>query len=756
MAKQLRYKGEFLSRAGVAWRVEILQEAEQAFGNVGTLTFEAEEALLLEWEEKGKDEVLQGCMATLRIESPGDRTYQDLYTEQPGDIRMEVYRDGVHYWSGALDTEFYEEPYERGSLYPVSLKFSDFGILGRLKYTLSGMQTLYDIVNHCLAQAGLASTLDQSMISTSLAPGGEAMALSALSVRSDNFYDEEGEALTLQEVLEGILQPLGLRMVQRGGKVYVYDLNALYTATGTAAVEWNGDSQTMGVDVVYNNARITWSTYAQSGNLLPDTCWTEPYDRNTTAMNLLDGKAQGNCTLYSYHYSTKLEDWADATDAGFTLWTSREGENAVLVDEAARFFKIVPQYDGDESEGVALSYTSAVGYRSGGSAFMQYKKFGLSPLGDLAGNVSSIGPVLFRTNPVWIPPVADPSGLLIRIKLELLADPRFNPFEQAVDWMQGLEQDTWQKAWNRTGNYFYVPVILKFHADDGTVYRWDNLANIKQNVGMPIRTMVYGSWVEDTDRAWGYLAYYNPDDRIESSGVANGWAANRQGINPHEQDITTLLQKCEDGQFVPYPPVGGGNLVLEVCGGGWMVADNGASLPTEGVSDPNGLWGTLTFVLAKLPEIEVVNSVQFDQTIDTGDVEYSAELNAAAKEPIELDTICGSSKDGVPTARGAYFNAATGKQVTELTRAGRTTQIEELLIGTLYSQFAGRRTRLEGDAEIMAGPWGTCTEQNQPGKLFLMTGDTQDVITDTSRAVLVELRPDEYKNETETSGEEEA
>ena len=75
----------------------------------------------------------------------------------------------------------------------------------------------------------------------------------------------------------------------------------------------------------------------------------------------------------------------------------------------------------------------------------------------------------------------------------------------------------------------------------------------------------------------------------------------------------------------------------------------------------------------KIPEIEIMNNTQFDQTISTDDVEYNAEINSAAKEAIEIDTICGTSAEGVPTARGAYFDVSTGKQIKELTRAGRTT-----------------------------------------------------------------------------------
>ena len=67
MAKYLRYAGEFLSQAGITWRVEILQEADQPFASVGALTFEADEPLLIEWKKTDKEEVLCGSTSTIRV-----------------------------------------------------------------------------------------------------------------------------------------------------------------------------------------------------------------------------------------------------------------------------------------------------------------------------------------------------------------------------------------------------------------------------------------------------------------------------------------------------------------------------------------------------------------------------------------------------------------------------------------------------------------------------------------------------------------
>lgn len=756
--KYLRYMGEFLSVSGVVWRAEILQEADAEFETVGGLEFDADEPLVIEWGNKSKEEVICGATATLKIISPGDRTYEDLYSIDVGRVRLDVYRNNVLYWSGCIDTEFYEEPYEQLNGYTVSLSFTDFGVLDRLKYDLANMRTLYDIVSYCVGRCGITcGGIDDSLISTSLTPTGSAFKLADIKVRSDNFYDEDGEALTLAEVIEGILQPLALRMVQRAGKVYIYDINGLYTKATQKQIVWDGNSQNMGVDVVYNNAKITWSTYAQSGNLSPETCWGNiDTDATLMALNNLSGGSRNGANYFSYHYSTTLSDWIDATDCGFTIWTATDGINAEL-GKNVRFFKIVQQYDGTESEGIAIYWKSVQGIKAGTgsnwSARFSSQGHGES---NIPGTLDSIGPALFKSSPVWLPPVDNNGNLCLRIAIDLLLDPRFNPFESAANLMKYVEQKDWYDQFNTYGNFIYVPVTVKFQPDGGdTVYVWTNQSIVKQAVNSPVTTLngTYGRWTaysgDDSPNAWGYLCYYDAKEHVDTSGVL-GWKKNRPAINPHGKATISILTNAEDGQYIPYPDYGGvgGKLWIEVRRAGWYIANENSDF-TAGQNGIKSLWGKVSWILMKLPEVEIMNSTQFDKTIDTDDVEYSAQLNSAAKEPIELDTICGTSSEGVPTARGAYFNAATGRQITELTRAGRTTQAEDLLIGTLYSQFAQRRTTLSGEAQLIYDPIAVYTEANQDGKLFMATEDVQDVRMDCSDAVYVEIRPDEYKRNNE-------
>lgn len=167
------------------------------------------------------------------------------------------------------------------------------------------------------------------------------------------------------------------------------------------------------------------------------------------------------------------------------------------------------------------------------------------------------------------------------------------------------------------------------------------------------------------------------------------------------------------------------------------------------VIDTRGLWERYSWLLMKLPEVEILNNAQFGTEIDTEDVEYSAYINKAAKEDIKIDTICGTCESGAETARGAYFASTTGKMIRKLSRGGRTTQAEELLIGTLYSQYSERRTKLCGTADILSDGMCLYTEACQKDKRFICLADVQDTISDESELEMVELRPDEYKSDKE-------
>lgn len=758
MSKYLRYMGEFLSHANVVWRVEILQDADSAFASVGQLTFEAEEALLIEWKNCDKEDVLHGSTATIQIESPGDRTYEDLYTIEVGRIRMDVYRNNILYWSGALDPEFYEEPYERASHYVVSLTFSDFGILGRLKYDLSGMQTLHDILTYSLGKSTIlyGELDDTSYCSTYFADNGIKADPSALAVRSEDFFDEDGEPETLEDTIKGILQPLGLHMIQRNGKVYVFDLNGLYLSAPSKAIEWDGDSQTMGVDKVANNVKVNFSPYASSKLLDGELEYDGDYTSDLTKLTS-DGE-----DYFSYYPdygddSRQGSDW-DYRLINFTIFLSSKGSGLAYVNPSARYFHIQPMVNGpSETTGIAWSfYTGGHGSLTTGW-----------PKRKLNNPAADNGAVIMRTNKVFIPKLdADArKEFYLRLTLEMLLDARYNPFSDADD---GNEKGNYNAFKTRTG-WAFVPVGITLYDSEGNAISHfvNKPRTITSAQGYFYWAMMGCSW-ESGAASYGdcWLEYYNTDDQKEDCGIL-GWHNNRHNIGrpdvgsrigyatgytkgyfPSWQNKFYMYGSFKaqpEGEFIPYPENGGWLEVTVYSGVRCYDYGESTDFDTTYRWTKENYYNKIRWLLYKAPVMEIVkNNLVFDEA-ELDDVEYSGYINKAAKEEISIDTICGTANKVCPTAKGIYHRASDSLQIQTLKRADVTDHPEKLLIGTLYSQYAERHTTLEGNAVIDAGELHKYTEQNQSGKVFMVSGETQDVIADVTDATYTELSKDEYE-----------
>lgn len=738
--------GEFLSRAGVCWRVEILQDADSAFASIGVLTFEPDEALTIDWKHTDKEDVICGSEATLRIESPGDRTYENLYTIEPGKIRMDVYRENILYWSGALDPEFYEEPYEKASKYVVTLTFSDFGILDRLKYNLSGMQTLQAILVDALKRSTVNYIdLDADTYCTTYFADSKKANLAALSIRSENFYDEDAEPSTLKEVIEGILQPLALKMIQRCGRIYVYDLNGLHAAARRAIV-WDGDSQTMGVDKVANNVKINFSPYSSAELINNDLKFGGEY--SAEMVNLL---AERGHNYYSYYPDYSAEhrqgsNW-DYNLINFTIFLSSKGKGVAYVNPSARYFHILPLVGGaSECDGIAWAFHSG----GHGALTTGWPKSILNSVSKISSTV------IMRTNKVFLPKLDDnAANYKVRLTLEMLMDARYNPFTTDND---GNEKGNYNNVKVWTG-WAFVPISVTLYDEENKALCHYVNSPIARTASIGHLGYAKGSWQPGAG-SFGdaFLEYYNTQDRKEDAGI-QGWKANRHCIGRPDHNnrknttygtyngfyIYDSFLQMADGEYMPYPTQGGYLEVTVYSGVNCYDYGESTDFDTTGQWDKKALYSKIRWLLYKAPKVELVkNNLIFDAA-ELDDVEYSGYINKAAKEEISIDTICGTANKVCPTAKGIYCRTADNLQVQTLKRAGVIDHPEKLFIGTLYSQFAERKTTLSGEAVIDTGGLCIYTERNQPGKVFMMSGEVQDVITDTTDGEYTEFNADEYE-----------
>ncbi len=245
----------------------------------------------------------------------------------------------------------YSEKLSEYDRYPVSFTASDFNILERLKYIdgedkYTDIVSLFTVLNRCIKKLGLSTTLNIACSTTSTEfeiPDNETI-LHKLFIQSANFYDEKDEAMSLKDVIESILKPFGLILVQRNNEFYVYDVNSLINnslfkkykdgayiqsyALSLSSVDLQGkfssEDSTLEFDTLYNNVELTSSLYA--GSSLFEKEVEKDNLENLISTTFVSGLNGYDGTKYIYN---KCSDFTDYTGE-YYLYTTK-GSNDTLV-----------------------------------------------------------------------------------------------------------------------------------------------------------------------------------------------------------------------------------------------------------------------------------------------------------------------------------------------------------------------------------------------------------------------------------------
>ena len=698
MSMNLRYTGSFLSFTNVTYSIRLYQEG---FSGTEERVAFTDTPLEIEWQETNKLEPVQSSSAKLQLFSDSDRQFVDLYTIQAGSVRLDVYREGELYWSGTLDPELYEEPFAYRDRYGVELTFSDLAILDRLSWNRTGFLTLRQVVEAALEKAGISYAYPLTEhISTSRYTSSQEDLLGIISVQCQNFYDEDGEAMTFREVLDETLRPFALRLIQKAGHVYVYDLNALASAFTPEAVYWERDDATLSVDKVYNNVKLTFS----------------PYEQTT----LLKGEV----------------DAASVSGQQVTVWFSSQTNNADeigfythLSDEAkglekhaqAKFFRIEPVYSGSEEAGVAWTVETLTSRNAPTLEASSWRSYVQQPS-------QTIGQSLLK---VPHTPYLAYAGLAnrdyrLKISLQLLFDPRLNPFEEAS---LNNEEGNWDEQQN-WANFAYVPIKLTLRDDDGTAlyHYYNNLVKESDSFANPGQKAFWRSG----EGAWGdaWLCWYQ-GNRQNESGLG-GWQQNKQIIGYYRDGLPELFDKRGTGELINLPGAAG-YLELEV-GTGIVIYDYGREVK-------QGVYDQCRWLLYKEPTVEFVQKT--GGSIQTKDMELSAWLNRDAKEGLEVDTVLGTLEEPTPAALGQLYLTQNHTVVNSFSRAGVTDLLEKLLIGTIYTQYATPHKVLSGTARLLPS-FQTYTDAHEPG-VYLLLSETQSLREEESQVKMVQFGADDYE-----------
>jgi hypothetical protein len=680
--------GDHYTSAERLWEVTIYQMADAPF-DVADLMFAADSPLSIEWGDTDPTEVVEGSTATLRLISPGDRTFADLYTVDPLGVVVEVKASGAVVWRGSMEPELYEEPYSTPDGYVVELSFSDLGPMDRRDFALEGRVTLHRILSEAIGATALSgySLKSATMVNDWSTGEQTALDLSRLCISADNFYDEDREPQTLREAVEAILRPFGLHMRQQGGRVWVYDWHSLATETPSAlrVIDWTSTDQTLAIAPVAHAVTLTYSPYADTtladGEISADDVPVADSMRRIEIM-VSDDTDEPSTIHGFYIYRTDGVPEGVILPAGLTVDTDLyrivAGHSA---NDAAGAFGMARSHCGTG----AAALTGGVGVHEWYPERTAIKTPDYSKPTAGAKVLSLLGP--------WLQTPATAIDYRIRVTLDFLLDTRGNPFETAGRWNEKGHYSDLQN-W---ANFGYVPCALELLDDnDSPIMHYVNAPVMKSNS----RDQGLAGWQSGAASPGDmWLAYYDTGNRKSASGWG-GWKTNRQCIGYFRDELPAIYDKQGEGEFVPWPPgtSTAGRLRLTVFSGiHWF--DYNRRGQSSGEKD---LLSRINWVLYGAPAIEVVRVD--GSSIPTDDVIYTATAIEGAASPVDVSLQAGSAVKA-PTARAVISTcSASGGNLRPIDRAtfrrARTAPLEELLLDTLVSQYDTPRVTLSGEANL--------------------------------------------------------
>jgi len=737
--KALRFYGETVSVKGRIIRAEIWKEKT----DTDTWTAEemelSEDPFVIEWDDKDKTDPVKTSHATLTLNSETDRKYIELYSIKWDDARLDIYIDGVLYWSGMLDPEVYEEPYSYEKNYDVILTFSDLAGLDRKNFSGSGLKSIMTLFSEIITASGLnlTNTVIKATLCWGTDDGGETVDFNDLYIDSGNWFDEDGEAMSLYKILEEILKAFSLGCEQRGGVLYIYDLEGLRTTGKTENVNWSDTDSVLGVDKVLNNVKVTFSPYGNTTLLDQGVSYQEDSADETFTIPL-DGELENN----SYKNPN-----------GFTLRIGDGGEG-LIAKNGAKYFKTTPLLSGDTHTGVLLKWQRFRPESYYPTAPTQLK--GLEMLGtnsresddhtysgyynlrwhEPTTDITAINALkeIVRTKKVYVPYLHN-TDYKLRMKTEILFDFVLNPFEGSGKF--NVETDNLING-SEEVNYIYIPVKIRL---------WNNNNDESSLLeGYTLETPYANDTAEHSDGdnwtkasaavAVGYLCFYDASNIDHGNSLTGGKGfANNKWMIGFTTTIPSSISKLEAGEYLKMPYEGGW-MDIAIMDGIYMLDAHKRRVR----EDYNGM---IVWYLIKNISIELVD--QYGNSIDTEDVEDKAYINTNAKEGENVDTIVGTSGTLPPSCLG-LLKRADYTVVDKLKRAGTEDSLSHLIINNYYSQYADRCFKITGTAELPEADTLLFSEAVTAG-IFMRLGSVENLCKEESELHLVQLKEEHYCSE---------
>lgn len=712
MAYITAYSAQFTSLAGVAWRVEIGLPDYQ--DRPVEISLDRDEPVIIEWPETSVSDAVQASVCTVKVVNDTDRQMMALMR---GNALCSVYRDESLYWRGLIDDSVYEEPYSYTDGYVTEITFSDLGVLNRMEYTPQGVRSLEHVVSGMLDQAGLGALPFQQLFALKDGDGG-LVTLGDLYVNTDRF-----SGMKPMEVLDGILRALDLRVMQAPGSMTVYDFRSVLAVLNPLPVVWKGDDARIKGGEKFGHFELSFDHDA----------------RPSIADGTMDPEGSGWLTDPPQWFVEWHGDGSGYISKAFHIWWSRNygashtNKPLIAPNSPALYFLTRSEIEDSDCAFVALN-ACARRLASQVSSTWSLDTHGVW-VWRQAGELMS---VLSRD----LPTTFDSDDYEIRVNLDLLLSPKFNPFESEqygnYPTTPPASEYTW-KFWVNHIKMVHVPVKLELLDEEGNAVMHYRNAQPSPDSGQAFLMTLgcgHGEWAKGP-ASWCdmVLSYYK--DGLSETAFTDGWVTNRPTLymNPvpylQSKEPTPLLAKREQGEYVPAPPRRG-TLRLTVSD---AVSGDQDTLMYLQCFDPE--LGMLNWRAYRDPKLTVVRKNRVNDDVSTEsikEVDVPGLLSGTFSESYPV----GTHQKGVsPVSLGLLLDAA-GNAVGKMVKNGVADTLLRHRLHALEDQFLGDHTALSGTAELNPYLLLLRSDASTPGA-FLATCVRQNPIEDTEEITMAHV-----------------
>nr|WP_320038851.1 hypothetical protein [uncultured Bacteroides sp.] len=715
----IKYYYTFKSINEDNYRVEILTTGTTTATEIlATLT-----PLELEYSAKDKLDIIRSAGATLNLISSSMFQYLDLNTDHMQEFKVIIYKNGSVYWSGWLDSELYSEQLSQYDNYTVSFTASDFNILERLKYLnnnekYTDIVSLFTVINRCLNILGLSTTINIgcSTTSTDFEIADNETIFHKLFIQSANFYDEKDEAMSLKDVIENVLKSFGMMLVQIDNEFYIYDINSIinnttfkkykdgvYISSGNLnknEVDLKGlfssDDSTLEFDTIYNNVELTSSLYANNEIFDKEVNKDDLYNLvSTTPVSGYNGY-----NGYQYIYSN---------DTGFT-------------SDNLNYYLYTTNGSNDTLTGVKIPRTIET---SG------------------AINNEPVTGLTFQPQEYLI----STQGVnKVNIKTSIYINAKINPLDIYVDAIEVAQGIKYDKSNSQCAELSCDLFMLDVNG---------NIISYLDNVSA--QNLVWKTDIASKTKHTFRMNFASTATPLSTTDITclNTQLTNSNIISKYEWNTFSESSYTSDNFNK--------GLSVNVAGGCYLKLVIYSCLISNPKAGQAAYWtdknNILREILLQSVTIEVLD--KYGDKLDTSDIVCNSYINKNVKTDYDSVDIkvCSANKSNIKIGKAnlLYLNNNKYQLATSFNRSGQVSNLEQLLIRTIHSNYLTKSYKIECDIQltdnIYINPviYSSILNSNK----FYLSGTIIDFANNSQRITLTQLSIDniDLSNIEMTDGE---